>query len=503
MTTPRLTYCQVASCARFWGPMFGPPEDPVFACEAFPKGIPEEIMSGNNKHTESVDGDNGLTYEPLENVGVKGSARSGNWGHTGLDDEWGGSDPGGGLEALGLPPDASAEERRRAAEIIKKAREQGVPIAASGPVEEDGNAHAVLNNGLADVVRNSPLDLWGAAAVHKWERAYLDTRQAVKDHLVTLIAQEIELSDYANVSFDKKYEIVNKIIKQWAHSANDEDARSLSIQQDAAEVFGVELSDWQKGKVKEISASGEEIGLVGLYPSEWQREILATMYKITQDRFAELGFDPDDTVRLYRGTNIPMKDMEGWDPGEVVKYEGNALESWSVSQDSANVFADPIDIPMDGEDTYGVILEIEVPVKNVVGTARTGFGCLGEGEFVIKGCSVDGATARVAARGGIDLDYVSEGPHGHLYLDKYKPPEGTTASFEHGIAAPGVGGVGMWWYDPGTQPVGVGAMSRQELGDWLSQAEQETDFTIPQGEPLTEDDIETLGEWLAGKEKES
>ena len=32
-------------------------------CLAFPNGIPEKIAYGDNKHTESVKGDNGIQYE--------------------------------------------------------------------------------------------------------------------------------------------------------------------------------------------------------------------------------------------------------------------------------------------------------------------------------------------------------------------------------------------------------------------------------------------------------
>ena len=35
-------------------------------CTAFPDGIPLEIMSGENDHTDEVEGDNGIRYEPEE-----------------------------------------------------------------------------------------------------------------------------------------------------------------------------------------------------------------------------------------------------------------------------------------------------------------------------------------------------------------------------------------------------------------------------------------------------
>jgi hypothetical protein len=34
-------------------------------CEAFPNGIPEDILRGRNDHRQTVAGDRGLTYNPL------------------------------------------------------------------------------------------------------------------------------------------------------------------------------------------------------------------------------------------------------------------------------------------------------------------------------------------------------------------------------------------------------------------------------------------------------
>lgn len=132
-------------------------------------------------------------------------------------------------------------------------------------------------------------------------------------------------------------------------------------------------------------------------PIDQSRQLVRQMYDNTQQALAEQGLQPDDTITLYRGFNFveekiptdPIKHLayidmlkNGDEPdvvaypqsaiNKVVGYKGNAAESWSASSSVAQTF---------GANVVG----ISVPVKNILSTAGTGFGCVNEGEFVVLG----------------------------------------------------------------------------------------------------------------------
>jgi hypothetical protein len=108
------------------------------------------------------------------------------------------------------------------------------------------------------------------------------------------------------------------------------------------------------------------------------KAVLKTTYDQTQAKFKEWGYKPDDTITLFRGHD-PSTQYKPFIPGKVwgklpieCNYKGNAIESWSVSMDSASVFGREI-------------ATAKVPVKSIFSTCITGQGCLVEGELLVFG----------------------------------------------------------------------------------------------------------------------
>lgn len=53
--------CQLRGCKHFIAPI-GPKDDPVWICDAFPLGIPADIINGSNLHNKPMAGDGGIQF---------------------------------------------------------------------------------------------------------------------------------------------------------------------------------------------------------------------------------------------------------------------------------------------------------------------------------------------------------------------------------------------------------------------------------------------------------
>ena len=272
---------------------------------------------------------------------VKGGRGSGHWGHAGRPGKRGGSLPGGGLH--------------RVARIPRWGHEAA-----------DGERNNVTISNAMDQRTDSP---------NGWRGAKSYERGAVKHALVT------GLSETSGVD----YNTCNLFVKQWMWSSNDRDMRSLSIQRDAANEFGEELSDFTKRRIteKERACASDpgwsNPGCEQLYPSDVQRKILRAEYENTQKFLREQGIGPDDVITLYRGAKWDKEITKDWKVGDKVAFHDNTLASWSLGRDKAEIF-----VRRDSQKD-GVLLKITVPARMIISTALTGRGCLTEGELIVLG----------------------------------------------------------------------------------------------------------------------
>jgi len=250
-------------------------------------------------------------------------------------------------------------------------------------------------------LNNIPLTMWHSKAEDVCD--HMTNRGDAKHKIVS------ELTNRTNI----RYDVVNEFVRQWAHTSNGSDMRSLSIQQTAARIFPeAQLSPWQQTAIDELKAlrlSGSNSAKMfslfedgrGVLPeframgfasaSEVEEVLLRAMYDYTQEQFQAAGISE---VILLRGQGIPRTIAENWERYDEVNVTFNSMSSWSAANETAEQFA----FNESNRDTAAVVTAMRVPVERVIGTARTGFGCLNEYEFVLLGGGIEDTAVVVYVR---------------------------------------------------------------------------------------------------------
>lgn len=211
---------------------------------------------------------------------------------------------------------------------------------------------------------------------------------------------------------------VRATIDGWARTSVDDDAWAIAVQERAAARFGMDdaLAVLKKRVArKQVSAQVENL---------LQKEgnvidkILDTMYKQTQERFAELGIKE---VTLYRGyaVNSLPKFIKNALPADTLQQLSQAvgfghrpivlqdvtLEAWGQPLNSFSAFYNTAQNFSSGSMTgrggkYQMVMGTRVPVEYIIGTSKTGFGCLNEFEFVLRGDVPGEGTISILRRPG-------------------------------------------------------------------------------------------------------
>ena len=123
------------------------------------------------------------------------------------------------------------------------------------------------------------------------------------------------------------------------------------------------------------------------YYGEAYQAVLAAEQRTTAKRLKAMGVEK---VTLYRGVIFSGSEAEHLD--ELVDQPPRSLEagrpgapltSWSVSEATARGFADS-HVGANEPDLTGYVIKSEVSVDDIVGLSTHGFGCLPEGECIVR-----------------------------------------------------------------------------------------------------------------------
>lgn len=160
---------------------------------------------------------------------------------------------------------------------------------------------------------------------------------------------------------------VNAMIQTWAGTSNDNNPRSLSMQDAAAEEFGLDPSWIYNWHSKPASFDAHYKAHSATY-----RRFVRAMYDNTQAELKKLGVTH---IRLRRGSST-LSNIAGNTvyAGGKVNVKFRPLSSFTSNTGTANGFSHG-----------GRVVDAYVPIERIMGSAATGFGCWGEYEFVVLG----------------------------------------------------------------------------------------------------------------------
>jgi hypothetical protein len=161
--------------------------------------------------------------------------------------------------------------------------------------------------------------------------------------------------------------LTSKLVQNWANTSNDKNPESLAIQESAKTLFGLtdvapwDMDDDVKGAVQ---ANLDEHGDVF-------QMFLKAQYDATQEFFAEEGIKE---FVLYRGFTSKFKVDTGYTDTVL-----RPLSSFSTKKTQAEEFALP------GGFDFGYLVEMTVPVKDILSVPGLGLGSYTEKEVVVLG----------------------------------------------------------------------------------------------------------------------
>lgn len=214
-----------------------------------------------------------------------------------------------------------------------------------------------------------------------WElfRKYVKECQGEPESVVGKVQAQVPapFDSYTNDERRKIiYDDVNMRIATWANTAGDSKPTALLMQHAVKDEFGLK-ADWgQRFLVQNaVGVQGHYKGgpdqllkdVTGAYPKveDWYRRVVRVQYENTQEELKAAGIKE---VAVWRGMKVPTS--LSWAVAGEHRVPLQPANSWTTNKSIASRFGR----------TY---LKATFPAALILGTARTGFGCLNEEEFVI------------------------------------------------------------------------------------------------------------------------
>jgi hypothetical protein len=157
---------------------------------------------------------------------------------------------------------------------------------------------------------------------------------------------------------------VSDRVRDWASSSGDSRLNPVTMQRAIKEEFGTTGDYLVRGDG--VFITREEVDANYAQRGEWFRRVARRMYENTQDDLKAAGITH---VSVYRGMNFSTR--PGW--AKLNSFQRPLLQpanSWSVAEGTSRSFGK-------------TLFKAEIPADRILGSARTGFGCLGESEFVV------------------------------------------------------------------------------------------------------------------------
>lgn len=194
--------------------------------------------------------------------------------------------------------------------------------------------------------------------------------------------KKLTLPEYNALSSAKRreylYNEVNARVSQWASNSGDSERHSVWMQMAAKDEFGTTgdpFAGWNPSR----AYGSSKADVISQYPKyePMYRTIARRMYEQTQDELAKDGIE---YVSVYRGMSFGNPPPT-WAQYGLQRAELQPINSFSVDKGTAKRFANGL--AGNGGGSHKILVKARVPRSRIIGSARSGFGCLSEGEFVI------------------------------------------------------------------------------------------------------------------------